>query len=110
MRRREFITLLGGAAISWPLAAHAQQVPEAARIGYLSAASAPDANIESVRQLNIGYVEGRDFIIEARYAERDYDKFPALIEELLRATVDLIVTGGPATEAAPLASLSVSVV
>jgi putative ABC transport system substrate-binding protein len=74
------------------------------------AASAPDANIESVRQLNIGYVEGRDFIIEARYAERDYDKFSALIEELLRATVDLIVTGGPATEAAPLASLSVSVV
>jgi ABC-type uncharacterized transport system substrate-binding protein len=112
MQRREFITLLGGAAAAWPLTAHAQQPPKAARIGYLSAASAPDANVESVRQgmLKIGYVEGRDFVIETRYAERDYDKFPALIEELLRAKVDLIVTGGPATEAAPLASRSVSVV
>src|SRR5262245_5775833 len=112
MQRREFITLLGGMAIAWPLAAHAQQPPKAARIGYLSAASAPDANIESVRQgmLNIGYIEGRDFVIEARYAQRDYDKFPVLVEELLRAKVDLIVTGGPATEAAPLASRSVSVV
>ena len=112
MRRREFITLLGGTAIASPLAAYAQQPPKAARIGYLSAASAPDANIESVRQgmLNIGYIEGRDFVIEARYAERNYEKFPVLIEELLRAKVDLIVTGGPATEAAPLASRSVPVV
>src|SRR4029453_9208886 len=110
MRRREFITLLGGAVL--PLTAHAPQPPKAGRIVYLPAASAPDANVESVRQgmLKIGYVEGRDFVIETRYAERDYDKFPALIEELLRAKVDLIVTGGPATEAAPLASRSVSVV
>src|SRR5262245_55613534 len=112
MRWREFVTLLGGTTIAWPLAAYAQQPPKTARIGYLSAASAPDANIESVRQgmLNIGHIEGRDFVIEARYAERNYDKFPVLIEELLRAKVDLIVTGGPATEAAPLASQSVSVV
>jgi putative ABC transport system substrate-binding protein len=111
MRRREVITLLGGAAV-WPLTAHAQKPPKTARIGYLSAASEPDANIESVRQgiLKIGYVEGRDFVIETRYAERDYNKFPALIEELLRAKVDLIVTGGPATQAAHLASRSVPVV
>jgi putative ABC transport system substrate-binding protein len=111
MRRRDFITLLGGAA-AWPLTAHAQQPPKTARIGYLSAASEPDANIESVRQglLKIGYVEGRDFVIETRYAERDYNKFPALVEELLRAKVDLIVTGGPATQAAQLASRSVPVV
>ena len=111
MRRRDFITLLGGAA-AWPLTAHAQQPPKTARIGYLSAASEPDANIESVRQglLKIGYVEGRDFVIETRYAERDYNKFPALVEELLRAKVDLIVTGGPATQAAQLASGSVPVV
>ena len=106
LRRRDFVALLGGAAAAWPLAALAQQQPsKAARIGYLSAASAPDANVESFRQgmRSIGYVEGRDFVIEARYAERNYSRFPALIEELLRAKVELIVTGGPATQAAPLA-------
>ena len=113
MKRRAFITFLGGAAVAWPLAARAQQQPpKAARVGYLSAASAPDANIESFRQgmRSIGYVEGHNFVIEARYAERDYSRFPALIEELLRAKVDLIVTGGPATQAAPLAGRSVPVV
>ena len=59
---------------------------------------------------NIGYVESRDFVIEARYAERNYNRFPALIEELLGTKVDLIVTGGPATQAAPLAGRSVPVV
>jgi hypothetical protein len=105
MKRREFITLLGGAA-TWPLAARAQQQPaKAARIGYLSAASAPDVNIESFRQgmRSFGYVEGPDFVIEPRYAERDYSRFPILIEELLRAKVELIVTGGPSSRAAPLA-------
>ena len=59
---------------------------------------------------NIGYVEGREFVIEARYAERNYGRFPQLIEELLRAKVELIVTGGPSTRAARLASQSVPVV
>jgi putative tryptophan/tyrosine transport system substrate-binding protein len=112
MKRREFISFFGGAAAAWPLAARAQLPPKAARIGYLSAASSPDVNLESVRQglHNIGYVDGRNFVIEARYAERDYRRFPTLIEELLRAKVDLIVTGGPASQAAPLASRSVPVV
>ena len=112
MKRRTFITLLGSAA-AWPLAARAQQQPsKVARIGYLSAASAPDPNVESFRQgmRSFGYVEGGDFVIEARYAERNYARFPALIEELLRAKVDLIVTGGPSTQAAPLAARSVPVV
>ena len=112
LRRREFITLLGGAA-AWPLAARAQQQSsKAARIGYLSAASAPDVNIDSFRQgmRSFGHVEGADFIIEPRYAERDYSRFPALIEELLRAKVELIVTGGPSSWAAPLAARSVPVV
>ena len=111
MKRREFITLLGGAA-ACPLAARAQQPPKIVRIGYLSAASAPDVNVESFREgmRSIGYVEGRDFVIETRHAQRDYGRFPALIEELLRAKVDLIVTGGPATQAAPLAGRSAPVV
>jgi hypothetical protein len=49
---------------------------------------------------DLGYVEGRDLIVEVRYAGRDYARFPALVEELLRARVDLIVTGGPASQAA----------
>ena len=104
--------LLGGAA-AWPLTARAQQRPsKAARIGYLSAASAPDVNIDSFRlgMRSFGYVEGPDFVIEPRYAERDYSRFPALIEELLRAKVELIVAGGPATQAAPLAGRFVPVV
>jgi putative tryptophan/tyrosine transport system substrate-binding protein len=112
MKRREFITLLGSTA-AWPLAVRAQQLPsKAARIGYLSAASAPDDNIESFRRgmRSFGYVEGPDFVIEPRYAERDYSRFPALIEELLRAKVELIVTGGPSSRVAPLAGRSVSVV
>jgi putative tryptophan/tyrosine transport system substrate-binding protein len=111
VRRREFITLLGG-AVAWPLAARGQQADRTRRIGYLSAASAPDANIDSFRHgmRNIGYVEGRDFVIEVRYAERNYGRFPQLIEELLRAKVELNVTGGPSTRAARLASRSVPVV
>ncbi len=95
--RRAFIMLLGGAA-AWPLTARAQQRPsKAARIGYLSAASAPDVNIDSFRlgMRSFGYVEGPDFVIEPRYAERDYSRFPALIEELLRAKVELIVDRRP---------------
>src|SRR5215467_6415507 len=58
----------------------------------------------------LGYGEGRDFVVEVRYAGRDYSRFPALVEELLRARVDLIVTGGPSSRAAPLAAVSVPVV
>jgi putative ABC transport system substrate-binding protein len=112
VRRRDFIALLGGAAAGWPLAARAQQRGKPARIGYLSAASAPDYNLESFRggMRALGYSEGRDFVIEVRYAQRDYSRFPVLVEELLRARVDLIVAGGPASRAAPLAGASVPVV
>ena len=82
MRRREFITLLGGAA-AWPLAARAQQTATPVRIGYLSATSAPDMNIEHFRKgmSGIGYLEGRDFVIDARFADRDYRRFPGLVAE-----------------------------
>ena len=93
MRRREVITMLGGAAATWPLAARAQQRGKSSRVGYLSASSPPDFNFESFRG-----------------GMRDYARFPALVEELLRARVDLIVTGGPASQAAPLAAVSVPVV
>jgi putative ABC transport system substrate-binding protein len=112
MKRRDFITLLGGAASAWPLAARGQQRGKPARLGYLSAGSPPDNNFESflAGMRALGYGEGRDFVIEVRYAARDYSRFPALVEELLSARVDLIVAGGPDSGAAPLAAASVPVV
>ena len=112
MRRRDFISGISGTAAAWPFAARAQQPLKIARIGYLSAASAPDINVDNLREgmRSIGYVEGRDFVVEIRYAQRNYSRFPALVEELLRAKVELIVTGGPAAQAASLAGRSVPVV
>src|SRR4249920_3922635 len=110
--RRELIAAFGGAAAAWPLGASAQQRAKPARIGYLSSSSPPDVNLESfIRGMGaVGYGEGRDFVIEARYARRDYSKFPALADELLRARVDLIVAGGPAFRTWRLASVPVPVV
>jgi len=112
VRRREFITLLGGVAAVWPLTARAQQPGKPVRIGYLSATSPPDVYMEIFRQGmgDVGYLEGRDFVIEPRFAHRDYSRFPALVEEMLSAKVVLIVMGGPASTAAPLAAKSVPVV
>jgi hypothetical protein len=104
--------VLGGAAAAWPLAARTQQRAKPARIGDLSSSSPPDVNLESfLRGMGaVGYGEGRDFVVEARYARRDYSKFPALADDLLRAQVDLIVAGGPAFRTWRLASVPVPVV
>jgi putative ABC transport system substrate-binding protein len=112
LNRRKLVTLLGVTAAAWPLAALAQGTGKPVRIGYLSATSAPDMNIERFRQgmSGIGYLEGRDFIIEARFAHRDYGRFPGLVAELLSAKVALIVMGGPASRAALFAEKSVPVV
>ena len=79
MRRRTFIMLLGGAVAVWPPAARAQQSAKLARIGYLSAASAPDPNVESFRygMRQFGYSE-RHYILEARYADRDFNRLVRL--------------------------------
>jgi putative ABC transport system substrate-binding protein len=66
MKRREFITLIGGMAVAWPLAARAQQRGKPARIGYLSSSSPPDNNFQSflAGMRALGYSEGGDFVIE----------------------------------------------
>jgi ABC-type uncharacterized transport system substrate-binding protein len=96
MRRRKFITLLGG-AVTWPLAARAEQAAKVARIGYLSTnlASSPHHH-EAFRQglRDLGYVEGRNVVIEYRDAEGKIERHPALVAELVALKVDVIVVAG----------------
>src|SRR4030095_13113539 len=95
--------------------AQAQQPTKVPRIGYLSATS-PSANvgrIEAFRQglRELGYVEGKNIVIERRYAEGKYDRLPALVGELVRLKVDILVTGGgPATRAAKEATSAIPIV
>ena len=94
--RREFITLLGGAAAAWPLAARAQPSAKTYRIGFLGLFSQTeyrrlvDALRTGLRQL--GYEEGKGIAIEYRWAEGRYDRLPELAAELVRLNVDVIVT------------------
>lgn len=113
MKRREFISLLGGAA-AWPIAARAQQVGKMYRLGILEPipAARNAANLNALRKglQELGYVEGRNLVIEYRSADVA-DRFPELASELVRLKVDLIVTRGtPAAIAAKDATGTIPVV
>jgi putative ABC transport system substrate-binding protein len=114
VKRREFITMLGGAA-TWPVIGRAQYQGNVARIGFLgNSTAALEANLvepfrDGLRAL--GYEEGRNIVIEYRWAEGNYERFPLLVAELLALKVDVIVTAGtPATVALQTGTTSVPLV
>src|SRR5262245_60841625 len=100
MKRREFITLIGGAVAAWPLAAHAQQAARLPTIGYLGA-NTPSAESQRIgafvqRLRELGWIEGRTMAIEVRWAEGRNERFAEIAAEFVRLQVDVIVTAGTA--------------
>ena len=115
MRRRTFISLLGGAAVAWPVATTAQQARRIPRIGFMGTSTpALEANLGGAFREGLGelgYQESRNIIIEYRWADGRYERFPALVADLLAVPVDVIVTAGtPATLAVKNATSTIPLV
>src|SRR5450432_1504530 len=111
MRRRDFMTLLAGAsAVAWPFAADAQQAARIARIGYLASNLTNQGPLEAFRQglRDLGYVEGRNLVIEYRDAQGKLEPLPTLAAELVALKVDVILA--TSTAAALAAKQTTSVV
>ena len=111
MKRRDFITLFGSAAIAWPLAARAQQsVSKMPRIGIIGEAATPGDHFRKGLR-DLGYIEGRNVTIEYRSAEGRLDRLAAAATELARLPVDVFVTyGTPTTHAAKQATTTIPIV
>jgi putative ABC transport system substrate-binding protein len=116
MRRREFITLLGGAAAAWPIRARAQQSTKLYRIGYLGAGSGstmPQVLQIFLQELRLrGYVEGQNLVIDYRWAADNDDQLSTLAADFVQLRVDVIVVEGhtPAIEAAKRATSTIPIV
>lgn len=115
MKRRKFITLVGGTMIAWPYSSIAQSLSKVHRIGVLEtiAADLNSQNLTAFRQgmRERGYVETRDYTISYRSADGNTERFQALADELVRENVDVIVTRGtPAALAAKAATVKIPIV
>ena len=113
--RRRLIIVVFASLLGVPLASLGQQPAKVARVGFLEAStpSAIAARVEAFRQglRDLGYVEGKNVVIEYRYAEGNFDRLPALAAELVRLNVNVIVTGGPtAIPAAKAATTAIPIV
>jgi putative ABC transport system substrate-binding protein len=118
MRRREFVTLLGGAVATWPLAAHSQQATNIFQIGVLSlgrgdksdaSLTTLDAFVPALREL--GYIEGRNIAFERKFADGDASRLGELAQELVEHRVDAIVAlATPAVRAAKKATTTIPIV
>src|SRR6185312_9436252 len=112
MRRRDFLGVLGGAAAGWPRHVRAQQPMPV--VGYLHVATptATAQNLVAFRKAlsEAGYVEGQTVVIEYRYAEGQFERFPALVKDLVDRRVNVIVAAGGSTAAVQAATKSIPVV
>jgi ABC-type uncharacterized transport system substrate-binding protein len=118
MKRRDFITLLGGATVPWPLVARAQHSVRVWRIGYLTPGRAeapllPPAGLQAfkLKLRDLGYVEGRNLLLDVRSAEGDFSRLPILAAELVKMQPDVIFAGAtPAVLAAMGATSKIPIV
>jgi putative tryptophan/tyrosine transport system substrate-binding protein len=113
MRRREFITLIGGASAAWPVAGLAQHVASP-RIGVLLVGLSPESKAAQHFRRGLrdaGYFEGRNVVIEWRYAKGDYERVPAFVDEFVRSKIDVMVMDSTVgTEAAKRATSTIPIV
>jgi putative tryptophan/tyrosine transport system substrate-binding protein len=112
MRRRDFITLVGGAAV-WPIAAHAQQAGKLPTIGFLGASAsgfAPWAAAFVARLRELGWVEGRTIAIEYRWSEGRAERYAEIAAEFVRLKVDVILTVGSAVPIVKQAATAIPIV
>ena len=113
MRRREFITLLGGTAASWPLAVQAQPAGKLPTIGFLGAdasAFAPWTAAFMARMRELGWIEGRTIAIEYRWSEGRTERYAEIAAEFVRLKVDVIVTVGSAVPIVKQATTTIPIV
>src|SRR5262245_50097812 len=115
MRRREFITLFGGAALGWSLAASAQTQQKIPRVGCAFSGTPTTGKhlFEAFRQVlrELGYVEGQTIVLEVRWAEGRYERYPGLVAELVGLKVDvLVMTNSQAARVAMKATRTMPIV